>query len=147
MVDPIGLSMSGNRHYLFALDPQREGVTVFRIDRMETVAEEGEDRSLPEQEMKAMAEEYANQTVKMYAGASRKVTLQFGSDMIPSVQDRFGEQVEIRKVGKETFEVTVTVMISPTFWGWLFQYQDRIRLTHPQSAIREAREFIAKLPY
>lgn len=147
IVDPIGLSMNGNRHYLSAIDPQREGVTVFRIDRMEDVAQETKDRSMSEGELKAMAEEYAAQSVKMYSGTPCEVTLRFVADMIPSVMDRFGEQVEIRKVDSDHFEITVTVMISPTFWGWLFQYQDRIRLTHPQSAIQEAREFIAKLPY
>ena len=147
IVDPIGLSMNGNRHYLSAIDPQREGVTVFRIDRMEDVAQETEDRSMSQEELKAMAEDYATQSVKMYAGIPCEVTLRFVADMIPSIMDRFGEQVEIREVDSDHFEITVTVMISPTFWGWLFQYQDRIRLTHPQSAIREAREFIAKLPY
>ncbi len=147
VVDPIGLSMNGNRHYLSAIDPCREGVTVFRIDRMEAVTQEAEDRSLPEQEMKAMAEDYASQTVKMYAGKSREVTLQFVPDMIPSVLDRFGEQVEIRTVEKGSFEITVPVMVSPTFWGWLFQYQDRIRITYPPEAIEEAKKFIAKLPY
>lgn len=147
VVDPIGLSMNGNRHYLSAIDPCRKGVTVFRIDRMEAVMQEAEDRSLPEQELKAMAEEYAGQTVKMYAGKSCEVTLRFVADMIPSIMDRFGEQVEIRTVEKGFFEITVPVMISPTFWGWLFQYQDRICLTHPPEVIREAREFIEKLPY
>jgi hypothetical protein len=38
-------------------------------------------------------------------------------------------------------------MLSPTFWGWLFQYQDKIRLIHPPEAVEEAKKVIAKLPY
>lgn len=147
VVDPIGLTMNGDRHYLAALDPRREGLSVFRIDRMEDVTQEQEDRSPECVVRKAEAEAFANQAVKMHSGKACDVTLQFVSEMTPHIMDRFGEQIEIRAVDDGLYEITAPVMISPTFWGWLFQYQDNIRLTHPQSAVQEAREFIKKLPY
>lgn len=147
MVDPIGLTMNGDRYYLIALDPRREGFSNFRIDRMEDVRQELQDRSENCEEKKAEAADYADRSVKMYSGRACDVTLRFESEMIPNIMDRFGEQVEIRSLNESIYETTVPVMISPTFWGWLFQYQDKIRLTNPKWAIDEAREFIKKLPY
>ena len=147
VVDPIGLSRNGERHYLMALDPRRDGVSTFRIDRMEDVREEEDLRSPEIETMRAQAESFVHQAEKMYSGVDCHITLRFTGEMISHIMDRFGEQVDIRKTEGNRYEATVSVVVSPTFWGWLFQYQDNIRITHPQWIIEEARDFIKKIPY
>ena len=42
--------------------------------------------------------------------------------------DRFGEEIEIRRVDADTCSVTVTVQESPVFRGWLAQFGDLVSI-------------------
>ena len=44
-----------------------------------------------------------------------------------------------------TVTAAVTVQISPTFWGWLFQFGGKMKIVSPESAIREYRETVKAL--
>lgn len=147
LADPIATVMKNGRHYLMALCPLREEITVFRVDRMDDVAQEGVQRDPRAKELKADAEEYTGISDKMFAGKICQVTLEFTEELIPSMLDRFGDQFPITSVSGNVFQGKASVMLSPTFWGWLFQYQDKIRLIHPPEAVEEVRKVIAKLPY
>lgn len=147
LADPIATIMKNGRHYLMALCSLREEITVFRVDRMDDVVQEGMQRAPRARELKALAQEYIGISDKMYAGKICEVTLEFAEELIPSMLDRFGDQFPITSVSGNLFHGTASVMLSPTFWGWLFQYQDKIRLIHPPEAVEEAKKVIAKLPY
>ena len=145
--EPLGLVLSEDRYYLAALSPLQDGIKAFRIDRMEDVRIEDTYNSPSSVELRKTIPDYAARAFKMFSGKETPVTLQFHSSMTGSIYDRFGERVSITSVSEEWYQITVPVQISPTFWGWLFQYGDRIRITDPPEAIEAAKQFIAKLPY
>ena len=41
---------------------------------------------------------------------------------------------------EHTFTASVNVAVSPTFYGWIFQFRGKIRIVSPQMAIDEYEE-------
>ena len=56
----------------------------------------------------------------MYNGEAEVVTLEFPSEFLGAVYDKFGEQTEIRHADGGRLKIKVTVQISPPFFGWVF---------------------------
>ena len=82
--------------------------------------------------------DYTEQAFKMYNGKIESITLSFSRDLIGVIYDKFGEDTEIwQEDGR--YAANVKVQISPTFWGWLFQFGVRMRLKEP-AALREEME-------
>ena len=137
VVEPVALMFVEDRYYLMAISPDREGPSVYRIDRMEQTEIEPEQVSVAAVQARTKVPAYAGRAFKMYAGPERRVTLTFDDSLVGSVLDRFGEDTPIARVGDKTCRCTVPVQVSPPFWGWLFQYDCRMRLTAPKDLREE----------
>ena len=59
--------------------------------------------------------------VSMYDGNEEEVTLRSRHKILDQVIDRFGEGIELKNVTQHTFDVTVPVCISGTFYAWVTQ--------------------------
>ena len=51
--------------------------------------------------------------------------------LIGQVVDQFGDELEIVRKEEKRMDVRVTVHLSPTFYGWLFQYVGEMTLVGP----------------
>lgn len=76
----------------------------------------------------------------MYGGPVIDVTLQFDDSLLGLVQDKFGEDVSAVRTGPDKLVSSVQVQESPVFWGWLFQFGERMRILSPESMVKECRE-------
>lgn len=56
------------------------------------------------------------------------------------VLDRFGQEAMLTPGEEGWFTVTVEVVVSPQFWGWLFGLGDGVELVSPAWAAQEYRE-------
>ena len=137
VVEPVALVFSEDRYYLMAISPDRDGPSTYRIDRMEQAEVEAEPVSPAAKKARSKVPAFAGQAFKMFAGSTEKVTLSFDNTLIGAVYDRFGENTAIRRVDDNTCQCTVQAQISPTFWGWLFQLDDRMCLVAPQRVCEE----------
>lgn len=72
------------------------------------------------------------------------IDLKVSSSLIGVVLDRFGHDIELRPIDDESFEITVDVVMSPTFLAWIFQFMDKIQLTGPQKAVDRFHEMLVK---
>ena len=54
-----------------------------------------------------------------------------------AVYDKFGEDTQMRRISDSACEATVAVQISPTFWGWIFQFGKLMWITAPDAMINE----------
>ena len=81
--------------------------------------------------------DYTKQAFKMYDGRTETVTIRFHEDLLGPVYDKFGEDTEMTRVSDDTCETTVTVQLSPTFYGWLAQFGKRLVVTSPESVRSE----------
>lgn len=142
ITDPVALVFSEDNYYLVAYSRKYQESTNYRIDRMDTV--EMEDTSICEEAhiRKRKPESYTEQVFKMYHGQAEIVTLDFPFTLLGSVYDKFGEDIPVRHTDGGRLLIKVTVQISPPFFGWIFQFQGKMKIISPDY-IRE--EYIKTL--
>ena len=68
----------------------------------------------------------------MYNGVPEEITLEFDENLIGAMFDRFGEEIEIKRISKKKCSVTVTVQDSPVFRGWLAQFEKKVRIVRSE---------------
>lgn len=143
-VDPMALIYNNDRYYLMAYNEAHAGLVNYRIDRMENVQETEADIIPAARSCKVDPAEFAEQTFKMFGGEKRTVTLEFENKCIGSVFDHFGESTKITKLEENKYTATVEVRVSPTFYGWVFQFGGGMRIKAPEDVLAAYREQLMK---
>ena len=77
---------------------------------------------------------YGEKHFGMYRGQEMTVTLRGRRSMAGVVWDRFGQDVILVPDGEEHFTVTLPVVVSPQFFGWLFGLDGGLTITAPRAA-------------
>ena len=99
------------------------------------------DPDLPEEEL---AKELMG-TYSMYGGTRETVTLEMSVSLINVLIDRFGDSVHVNRVSDDKFTVKLDIQVSPTFWGWLFQFGADARVTAPEWVVNEAKKKLSEI--
>ena len=81
----------------------------------------------------------------MFAGQEETVRLRCRSRIVGVVLDRFGHDVMLVPDGPEHFTVTLPLVVSPQFFGWLFGLEDNVELLGPPEAVEGYRRSLAKV--
>ena len=55
------------------------------------------------------------------------------------IYDKFGEDVKMMRHNEDTCITTVKIQVSPVFFGWLFQFGNKMKILSPESLVREYR--------
>ncbi len=150
VVEPLALIYNEDNYYLIAHSADHDGPTTYRVDRMDGVYVIDEGISEEAQYLRVRAARYSAQAIKMYGGEPKMVTLEFEKNLNGAVYDRFGEKIKMKTTEEGKNTVTVKVQISPTFWGWLFQFGKQMRIVSPEEVAEEYRarleETLEQLP-
>ena len=67
------------------------------------------------------------------------------NEVMRSVIDRFGENVQTETVDEQHFRATVEVAPSPPFFSWVFTFSGKIRIVSPAAVLEEMRDMAAWL--
>ena len=134
-----GLIWNSENYYLVAYDISNQEMRHYRVDKMAEIVvtglpREGEDR-YPDFDVAA----YGQKHFGMYSGEEASVTLRCRSHMAGVVWDRFGQDVILVPEDEDHFTVTLPLVLSPQFFGWLFGLEDNVELIAPQKAAEEYR--------
>ena len=138
-VSPLGLIWDNENYYLAGYDHRSCEMRHYRVDKMAEIVvtglpREGEDR-YPDFDVAA----YGQKHFGMYSGEEANVTLRCRSHMAGVVWDRFGQDVILVPEDEDHFTVTLPLVLSPQFFGWLFGLEDNVELIAPQKAAEEYR--------
>ncbi len=139
-VEPVSLIYSEDNYYLVAYYEKYGNTANYRIERMLNVQVEQELISAEARKRRAEIDGYAESAFRMFGGETEQVTLLFPRELIGAIYDRFGEDTVMRPVYGEYFSVTVRVIVSPPFWGWLFQYGGKLQIAAPEHLRKRCRE-------
>ncbi len=95
VVNPLVIVWNKDNYYLITYHDRYEGTTTYRIDRMESV--EVEETPLVEKAEFANfdIEAYRSQVFSVFGGELVTVELQFVSEMLDDMYDKFGEQIVV----------------------------------------------------
>ena len=138
--EPLGLVYNEDNYYLICLSENRQEddpYRVYRIDRIENVEVLNEKICNEARKQKALIPEFTKCVFKMFGGRKETVILEFSDPLIKVVYDKFGEETIIRRISEDKCVSTVTVEISGTFWGWLFQFGKNMKIRSPDSLKKE----------
>ena len=134
-VSPYGLIWNNDNYYLVAYDSEHRQMRHYRVDKMAEITvtrlpREGTDE-YPAFDIAA----YGQKHFGMYSGEEMTVTLRAKSSMAGVVLDRFGLDVILVPDGPDYFTVSIPLVLSPQFFGWLFALEPDVTLTAPARAV------------
>ncbi len=135
IVSPYAMVWNNDRYYLVGWSDRRSCVSAWRIDRMRVPKQLARKR-VPQPEG-FRVEDYADRVFQMYDGPEETVTLRCRHSILDQVIDRFGEDVELRNITDDTFDITVPVCVSSTFYAWITLFVGEMSVVRP-GHIRDA---------
>ncbi|MCR5810053.1 MAG: WYL domain-containing protein [Lachnospiraceae bacterium] len=129
-VSPYALVWDDNHYYMLGFSDDRHRLVNYRVDRMCNTGMT-EEAAVPMPEGFDM-EEYVQHQFRMFAGEEVEVVLECRNDMMKYIVDQFGEDVETWPASETTFFAKVSVADSPTFYGWVFPFEGKVKIAEPQ---------------
>ncbi len=147
VVSPYALNMSEEKYYLISHYSKHEGLTHFRVDRMEDIRIVQEERVNIKDISgeKFDLAEYSKRVFSMYGGKTEYIRMRCDNSLISSVIDRFGSDVIIYPEDEKTFVASIRVEVSPTFYSWLFTFGTKICVLEPENVIFDIRKTLADI--
>lgn len=135
VVSPYGLIWNSENYYLVAFDHTHRELRHYRVDKMTEIVVTNLGQEGREQHSDFRLAEYGQKHFGMYRGPEMKVTLRGQREKAHLVWDRFGQDIILIPDGEEHFTVTLPVVVSPQFFGWLLGLNGSVTLVGPKEAV------------
>ena len=142
VVEPVGLVFNEDNYYLLIYSSKHKNTANYRVDRMDSVEVIDEDITNEAKLLRDNVAAMMESSFKMFGGQTVKAVLEFDDCLIGAVYDKFGEDITMQRIAEHTISAKVKVQISPTFFGWLFQFGKKMSIISPVS-LRE--EYLQRL--
>ena len=142
---PLALTWAEENYYLVAYDGEHKELRHYRVDKMSKIRQT-EDPVLGQEQFRAEdIARYATRVFGMFRGQERELRLRFSRHLAGAVLDRFGRDVILVPQGEEHFTCTVTVAVSPQFYGWLCGFEGEAVILSPADAAEDFRAYLRRL--
>ena len=136
-VSPYSLIWNGDYYYLVGYYHEKEDIRTFRVDRIKQQPEVLETAADPVPEDFDITR-YTREVFRMYdTEEAIPVTLVCENEVMKGVLDAFGMDIKVKRAEKGHFQTTVMACTSPTFYGWVFQWGGKVKITAPEEAVLE----------
>ncbi len=143
-VEPVALVFNEDNYYLMGYMARHPGKTAsYRIDRIDHV-EVVEESVLSDEALEKIetVAEFTEQAFKMFSGELEKVVLRFDKPLVGPIFDKFGEDTPMTHVDEKTCEAIIYAQVSPTFFGWVAQFGQRMRILEPEHVMKRYQEHL-----
>ena len=143
-VSPYSLIWNGDYYYLVGYYHEKEDIRTFRVDRIKKQPEILEDAADPAPEDFDITR-YTREVFRMYDTEDPvPVTLVCENEVMKGVLDALGMDIKVKRASKGHFQTTVMACTSPTFYGWVFQWDGKVQIAAPEEAVAEYQEMAKK---
>ncbi len=139
-VSPQALCWDNQNYYLIA--SENGALKHFRVDKMQGIAETDLKR---EKNADFDERRYANSVFSMYGGDEKQVTLLCKSHLAGAIIDRFGKDVMLVPRDDDSFSVTVSVQVSPQFYGWLCGFGVDMKILSPTDVASQYKSIVTEI--
>ena len=137
LVSPWALTWDDENYYMVAFDDIDHKIKHYRVDKMMHISVEAEMREGKDVFKNFDMAAYSKATFGMYSGKKTRVHIQFPNNMCGVFIDRFGKEINFRKVDEDHSIVTVDVAISPQFFGWIFSLGREVKVVGPDEVVAQ----------
>lgn len=144
-VSPWCMAYTDDNYYLLAYYAKYGEIRNYRIDRMEAVESLELDREGQDQFSQIDKTQYTKYTFAMYHGENKKVSLRFEHKLLNATLDRFGSEVMAYAADENHYQMTVTVAVSPQFFGWVTGMGTQMEIIGPDDVVEEYKKFLSGL--
>ena len=134
-VSPYGLIWNSDNYYLVAYDSEKRQMRHYRVDKMAGISVTNLPQEGADEYSSFDIAAYGQKHFGMYSGEEMTVTLRARSAMASVVLDRFGMDTILVPDGPDYFTVSIPLVLSPQFFGWLFALEPEVTLTAPPRAV------------
>ena len=141
-ISPWALLWDDENYYLVGYDAEHTERRHYRVDKMESITQTGEERLGKELFAGFDPAAYSRKVFGMYGGEPQKVTLRFESSMSNIVFDRFGRELILTPDREGGFTVTVEVVPSPQFFAWLTGLGAPVKILSPQPIVQQFCDYL-----
>lgn len=131
IISPWFLQWENEKYYLIGFDEEAGQMKHFRVDKMLHICLREEIRQGKEIFSQMDMAAYTQKTFHMFQGEKKAVTLKVKNELAGVIIDRFGKGVWMHPIDKECFTVTVDVMVSNQFFGWLTGLGGKAQILEP----------------
>lgn len=138
-ISPWGLSWDSENYYLVGFDSEAGEIRHYRVDKMLRIQMTDKAREGKEHFRKLDMADYAKKSFGMFGGEEKTVKLLVDHQLAGVIVDRFGKDVHMIPVDEKHFTVSVTVMVSSQFLGWIFSLGEKVEILGPEGVKEQMR--------
>lgn len=142
-VSPWTLIWDDENYYLIGYDHVMNEIRHYRVDRMMRISMTEEHRLGKDEFEKLDMARYTCKVFSMFGGHEERVDLHCTDRLADVIFDRFGRDVPLI-ADEDGFTVSVPVIVSNPFYGWLAGYGDEIRILSPAPVADNYCKFLKK---
>lgn len=139
---PYDLAWNNDCYYILGWSEKHRKIVKFRVDRI-CHMRKSDIAFFPQPDNYNIAE-YFEQVFMMFEGKEHIVHLLCDNELMKTIIDRFGEEVETRPYDENSFIAITTVSVSPTFYSWIFTFGGRIKIIEPLEIKEEYKRMLEK---
>ena len=144
-VSPFALTWDDENYYMVAYDSDAQIIKHYRVDKMTDISVMDGDRDGKEHFESLDMGTYAKKVFGMFSGKEQTVRLRVANHLVGAILDRFGKDVSIIPDGEENFTVSVDVVVSPQFFGWISGFGPDAVITSPDDVVKLMRRHISSI--
>lgn len=137
---------SDNNYYLIGSHDNHEGLTSYRLDRVEnlTISEENsiDAKEKIGQNPELYIQEYIEKSVNHFSGESIRIEIEYEPNQVTNaiLYDFAGSSVKVRKQENGSCRAVFSKMNSVTLTGWFMQYANMFKVIEPEKLRNELQE-------
>ena len=130
---------SDNNYYLIGAHDNHEGLTNYRLDRIENMSMSSENAILAEEKIginpEFVIQDYIKTSVNHFSGDIIRIEVEYESELATNgiLYDFAGDGIKVRPLENGKYKATFKKMSSVTLVGWFVQYASRFKVISPES--------------
>lgn len=144
-VSPFAMTWDDENYYLVAFDSGAGIVKHYRVDKMADISMLEEERDGAEVYATLDMGSYSRKVFGMFSGKEQTVQLRAAKHLVGTFLDRFGKEIIVVPDGADHFTVSVDVVVSPQFFGWICSFGAEAVITGPAQVVEQMRSLVRSI--
>ena len=142
-LSPYKLIWSGDYYYVIGYSEKKGKVINFRVDRIAAAPTILSENAIPVPKDFDL-ENFTKEVFFMFSGDEVEVDLQCDNSLMKTMIDRFGENVKTLAYDMTSFRLITEVSVSPTFFGWVFSFDGKVKILGPKNVKEQYYKMISE---
>ena len=143
-ISPWSLVWDDSNYYLVGYDTASKEIRHYRVDKMQKTQLGKTERTGEAEFKKYDIKSYSSAVFGMFGGTMERVTLSCGNRLANVMLDRFGSDTVVLKDGKDRFRITVNVIPSPVFLGWVISFGTEVKIVSPDHVANNLKRLLSQ---